>query len=225
MYKLKNNAKSIINMGGGLSAGATSLTVASGSVFPSTFPFLVTLWDKIAFSDPSDDSGMEIVEVSNRVSNVLTIVRAKEGTTDKSHANAEAVEMLLTAGHLQEITAESHASVEANSGTVAPASYTQRVRLTFVPTFSGEFMLEWYTEMLPTNNKYVALRIQQDDTTILGESQSQITVVSFGTDCVSRSGFCPVTLVAGTTYNFDMDYHSNSINMQIQRSRLWILAC
>jgi len=103
VLRLKNNAKSTINMGGGLAQAAATLTVTNGAVFPASGDFLVTLWDKATYPDPADDSGMEIVRVTARSTHVLTIVRAQEGTTDVAHGDGEAVEMLITAGQLTEL--------------------------------------------------------------------------------------------------------------------------
>lgn len=224
MYVKKNNSKSTVNMGGGLAQAAVSLTVDDGSKFPSTFPFLVTIWNKAAYPDPSDDTGMEIVEVTGRASNVLTIVRAKEGTSDVAHANASAVEMLLTAEIIDEITEESHGAVEANSGTLTPAAYTNRVRVTFVPKHTGEYMVTWYNEFLPINNGQIWMRIRQDTTTLSETNQKQ-PITIYATDCLSRSGFAVVNLVGGTSYNFDMDWHSGGGNCQIQRSRIRLVRC
>jgi hypothetical protein len=221
MFIKKNNAKSTVNMGGGvLEGGITSLTVADGSKFPSTFPFLVTMWNKSLYPDPSDDSGMEIVKCTNRAGNVLTIERGQEGTTDQAHTNGQAVEMLITAGILQEFNDKGYASVDANSGTINYASYTQRVRLTYTPAFSGDFLVRWYTEYSVTNNKPVFTKVEQDDTTILGEETYERTTGGIGGDYKARCGYAKVTLVAGTSYNFDMDVHSASQNMTIRRSRL-----
>ena len=222
MFIKKNNAKSTINMGGGLSAGALSLTVTDGSKFPSTFPFLITLWDKSAYPDPSDDSGMEIVKCTARTGNVLTIVRAQEGTSDQAHTDAEAVEMLITSGILQEYDEKGDVEVDADSGTVNPASYTQRARLTFTPVQSGNYMVRWQTEYSAVNNKPIWIKLEQDDTTILNETKHQTTTAGVGIDFMIRSGFKKVTLVGGTPYNFNMDYHSDSQNMSIRRSRITI---
>ena len=221
MFIKKNNSKSVVNMGGGvLEGGITSLTVGDGGKFPSTQPFLITIWDKAIFPDPTDESGMEIVKCTNRAGNVLTIVRGQEGTTDQAHTNGEAVEMLITAGILQELNDKGYASVDADSGTINYASYTQRVRLTYTPAFSGDFLVKWYTEYSVTNNKPVFTKVEQDDATILGEETYYRTTGGIGVDYKARGGFVKVTLVAGTSYNFDMDVHSASQNMTIRRSRL-----
>ena len=98
-FVVKNNAESLV-ADNPLASGATTLNVTSGEGdnFPSTFPYRLTIWDDENYADPTDDSGMEIVECTGRSGDALTIVRAKEGTSDVEHANGERVAMLITAG-------------------------------------------------------------------------------------------------------------------------------
>lgn len=64
-------------------AAATSivLTGGHGSRLPSAFPFPLVWWDSTTFTDPADDPNKEIVSVTNRVTDTLTVVRAQEGTS------------------------------------------------------------------------------------------------------------------------------------------------
>ena len=98
-FVVKNNAESTV-ADDPLASGATTLNVATGEGdnFPSTFPYRLTIWDDENHADPTDDSGMEIVECTGRSGDALTIVRGKEGTSDVDHANGERVAMLITAG-------------------------------------------------------------------------------------------------------------------------------
>lgn len=115
-YNLENNANSTVV--GGLAAGALALTVADGSVFPATY-FLVTIWDRGSFADPGDDAGMEIVLCTSRAGNVLTIVRAQEGTADVTHAALETVWLLVTKAMLDQMTTVINAN-EADIATNVP---------------------------------------------------------------------------------------------------------
>lgn len=67
----------------GYDASATSVVVSTGggSRFPSTFPYPVTWWNATDYPNPADDPNREIVLVTNRVSDTLTVVRAQEGTS------------------------------------------------------------------------------------------------------------------------------------------------
>lgn len=66
----------------GYDAVATSiaLTGGHGSRLPSTFPYPLSWWDATTYSDPTDDPNKEIVIVTNRVGDTLTVTRAGEGT-------------------------------------------------------------------------------------------------------------------------------------------------
>jgi hypothetical protein len=80
---------------------ATSLTVTSGSgsVFPSPTAgdwFLLTLVGTTAGTETS----WEIVKVTARVTDTLTIVRAQEGTNAANWAIDTVAELRLTAGTL-----------------------------------------------------------------------------------------------------------------------------
>lgn len=99
--KKKNNSRTILS--NGITAASTSMTVADASKLPSTTDFVVTIWDKSLFADPSDDPNTEIVKVTNIVGNVLTITRAQESTSAVIHSGGNAVELLITAGQFQEI--------------------------------------------------------------------------------------------------------------------------
>jgi len=93
--KWTNNATSIINDAGGISAGATSMTVYTGhgDRFPavsSPHYFMVTLVDT--------SGNREIVKVTARTSgsNTMTIVRAQESTTAQAFAQGSLVELRIT---------------------------------------------------------------------------------------------------------------------------------
>lgn len=67
----------------GYDAAATSIVLSTGhgSRLPSTFPYPLTWWDASTYSDPADDPNREIVIVTNRVGDTLTVTRAGESTT------------------------------------------------------------------------------------------------------------------------------------------------
>jgi len=82
--KVANRAFSSLN--GGISDADLSLTVAvgEGALFPSTYPFHVTIED-------------EILSCTNRVADVLTVTREAEGTTAAAHADGKRVSLNITA--------------------------------------------------------------------------------------------------------------------------------
>lgn len=67
----------------GYDAAATSIVLSTGhgSRLPSTFPYPLTWWEATTYSDPADDPNREIVIVTNRVGDTLTVTRAGESTT------------------------------------------------------------------------------------------------------------------------------------------------
>jgi len=104
-FSMENNAESIV-VDDPLLAAATTLNVSTGGgdVFPSTFPFLLTIWDETTYPDPTDDSTAEIVRCTNKTGNALTIVRGQEDTSDVEHTSGDRVALLLTAGLFNDST-------------------------------------------------------------------------------------------------------------------------
>lgn len=70
----------------GYAAGATSivLTTGHGSRLPSTFSYPLTWWNSTDYADPADDPDREIVTVTNRSGDTLTVTRGAEGTSDSN---------------------------------------------------------------------------------------------------------------------------------------------
>jgi hypothetical protein len=132
----KNNAKTTINDTGGIDEDDTEVIVTSGAVFPASGDFMATIWDAATYPDPGDDSGMEIVKVTARSTNTLTIVRAQEGTAGVAHADGETIAMLITAWTADELRL--YGPVLAKTGT-----YTLTVNdyLVTADAVGGDFTL------------------------------------------------------------------------------------
>lgn len=119
--KKKNNARSTLTEA--ISASDIVLIVTDASVFPDTPEFVLTIWNKSRFPDPSDDSTTEIIKVTNINGNILTIERGQEDTSPRSHSSGHSIELLITAGQLKEIsdaigpTTSIQTPVEVPSGT------------------------------------------------------------------------------------------------------------
>ena len=116
----KNNAVSTLD--GGINDSVTLLDVAPGEgvLFPSSFPFNITIED-------------EILKCTNRVTDTLTVVRGEEGTTPASHADGKAVELRITAKAISDLNTAVNA-IESPSGfrayrttaqTIPDASWTK----------------------------------------------------------------------------------------------------
>lgn len=80
-----NSATSTLN--GAITAGATSLTITSGTTFPSSGDFRIVI-------------GTEIILVTVVSGSTWTITRGQEGTTAAAHSNGATVELYLTSGSL-----------------------------------------------------------------------------------------------------------------------------
>lgn len=89
--KITNNAFSTLNAD--INDSVTSLDVASGdgSLFPSDYPFHITIGD-------------EILSCTERSTDTLTVVRAQQSTSAAAHTAGDAVELRWTAKHLDDIT-------------------------------------------------------------------------------------------------------------------------
>ena len=97
MQLFTNNADSALD--GAIDTAALSITVTSGhgTKFPSPTGgdfFLVTLFQKVG----ATETNHEIVKCTARTGDVLTVVRAQEGTTARAWPNDTPVELRLTAG-------------------------------------------------------------------------------------------------------------------------------
>ena len=101
----KNNAKT--TLASGITDTATSATVADGSVFPSLGA------GEYFFCTFDTGTQNEIVKVTARSGNTLTIVRAQDNTTARSFLSGHAAELRVTAGVLENIQ-ENIAAKSAN---------------------------------------------------------------------------------------------------------------
>ena len=89
----KNNATTALS--GNITNSATSIGVTDGSVFPSLNSgesFFVTF---------DDGTNKEIVKVTGRSGNTLTVVRAQDGTSARAFSQNDAVDLRLTAAVLE----------------------------------------------------------------------------------------------------------------------------
>jgi len=91
-----NNVNTTI-AGGGISAGATSVTLASTENLPNLLAGEV--W-ALTFKDQATESIFEIVYVTDIVGPVCTIVRGQEGTTAQAWLNGDFAYGAVTAGEL-----------------------------------------------------------------------------------------------------------------------------
>ncbi len=76
-----NFGKVTVSIGYNASATSIVLTTGHGANLPATFSYNLVWWDSTTYADPADDPNVEIVRVTNRVTDTLTVVRAQEGTS------------------------------------------------------------------------------------------------------------------------------------------------
>lgn len=76
-----------VTVDGLYSSAATTvdLETGHGSRLPSTFPFPLVWWNADDYQDPADDPNKEIVSVTNRSGDTLTVARGQEGTSAVAH--------------------------------------------------------------------------------------------------------------------------------------------
>lgn len=80
----------IANVLTGYAAGATTIVLQSGlgALLPDPSTdgaFNLVYWNSTDYANPSDDASHEIIRVTARSSDTLTVTRAQEGTTDVAH--------------------------------------------------------------------------------------------------------------------------------------------
>ena len=95
--KFTNNAKT--TLASGINSTATSATVADGSVFPTLEA------GEYFYCTFDDDTNNEIVKVTARSSNTLTIVRGVDNTTARAYLSGDAAELIATSALLTDIQA------------------------------------------------------------------------------------------------------------------------
>lgn len=129
---LKNNATSTISTA--ISASDVGLAVASGD--GSLFPTLGT-GDYFYATLVSAGGAYEIVKVTARTGDSMTIVRAQEGTTAYSFASGSRIEMRVTAASVVDIATEPAESLALEDGVTAPAASAGQAKI-YVDSSSGD---------------------------------------------------------------------------------------
>lgn len=93
-----NNARTTLSAG--INNSVTSISVTDGSVFPSPTG---GDWAYLTIESGAD---IEIVQLTARSGNTLTVVRAQDGTTAKSFSSGASISLRLTKAALDEIHTE-----------------------------------------------------------------------------------------------------------------------
>lgn len=101
-----NNAST--TLAANATSGATSLSLGSGAAFASPTG---GDWQMATISDPATGL-MEIIKITARASNTITVTRAQEGTTARAWASGTRIEARITKGMLERLA-------QANADTTA----------------------------------------------------------------------------------------------------------
>lgn len=129
---LKNNAVSTTSTA--ISASDVGVAVASGTgvLFPTLGSgdyFYATLI--------SPDDLYEIVKVTARSGDSLTIARAQEGTTARSFVSGSRIEARVTAASITDIATEAVESLALEDGVTPPAAVVGQARI-YVDSTNGD---------------------------------------------------------------------------------------
>jgi len=131
----KNSATTTLN--GGIDDTVGSLTVVAGAVFPTTFPFPISIDD-------------EIMLCTNRVGNVLTVTRAQEGTAAAAHLTASTVALNITAIYITDISTAVNAIENAKGAASGLASLNASTKVVEQPAAITDHLELTPTEDLAT---------------------------------------------------------------------------
>jgi hypothetical protein len=88
----------IVTVSTGYDASATSIVLTSGhgAKLPATHNYNVIWWNFSDYKNPSDDPNVEIVRVTGRTTDTLTVTRAQESTSAATHnTGAKVYKMML----------------------------------------------------------------------------------------------------------------------------------
>lgn len=93
----KNFAKVTVSTGYDSDDVTIVLASGDGSKLPSTAPYNLVWWNVTDYPDPCDDPNREIVRVTARTTDTLTVTRGQEGTSGATHNTASKVYKMIRA--------------------------------------------------------------------------------------------------------------------------------
>jgi len=109
---------------------------------------------------------------------------------------------------------------ESDGESTTSGDWIEKIRLSYTAPYTGKYLVQWACEVGNTNAaKQSGVRVQQNDTTILNESES--TPGTAG-EYEGHAGMKQITLTAAQAYTFDIDYKAYANTCKIRRARIMI---
>lgn len=109
--KFSNNASATLAASIGSGATSISVTLGQGALFPALSAgdyFYATLVDQF--------NNLEVVKVTARIGDTMTVVRGQDGTVAKGYGAGDKFEVRLTAAGLEDIRSEAVSAADAATG-------------------------------------------------------------------------------------------------------------
>lgn len=155
--QIKNNAYSTILTGINSSATTISLAVGEGAHFPAASVasgnyFYVTLLDT--------SNNLEIVKVTNRTNDTLTVVRGQDGTAARSFATGDRVELRITAALLGDLPIRTINEDDLEDGAVVAS------KLAASGVSAGTFGGNGLTPRFTVNSKGLVTSVTEDSAVV-----------------------------------------------------------
>lgn len=192
-----------------IDADDTSVSVTDGSGFPSVGTFRCVIQDS-----EDNPTSREIVLVTARSSNTLTVTRGQESTSGVNHADGSYIAIVLTAGAITSssgylLAFKSHTAGDetTTSTTLVDLDATNAV-VTFTAPASGSVLIRLTAVVGPqaTASSYVSWGIRESTSIIegaVGESIANRNAAATVNEYRSCSMvFVRTGLTAGTSYTY-----------------------
>lgn len=181
-YVPKNNATTTLN--GGIDDAVTTVVVTDGSVFPGSFPYPVMC-------------GTEIMIVTNRDGNSLTVTRGAEDTSAVPHLTAATIEMVITAGFISTLNTAVNALENSIGADEGIASLDEDGYVVEQPASISNFIEGTPTEDLQTKVPSSEWAHDHQDATIGVHGVASGAIA--GTGDIPTAGTTPSTQAFGDT--------------------------
>lgn len=102
--QVANNAQSTLASGINNSATSISVQTGHGARFPAPGNgFYATIWNSSAYPNPFSDPNMEVVLVTARSTDTLTVTRAQRGTSGVSHSSGDDIRELIDSTFISDL--------------------------------------------------------------------------------------------------------------------------